>query len=170
MRSLPKLRTTVYAVMLSLLIVPGLSTAGRIKHVVELELQQSLQIETGWARSFIQGGQPVLRRDIDKFETYCSIEGKTVAQPGMTIRIEPDLFRITRIRHSHIVGGIFGGILNHDEDVGPVESEVDIYLQSLKQPDVIRIRCVKWEPEAIHAKPVSLGEVRATLGSVAAIR
>jgi hypothetical protein len=158
-----------------LLALAGLSFSAvaaseRLGGVRMVELTQPLTIEDGWARSFVQRGRPVLFRDLAKFEPYCSFEVTTVARGGAHIVVNPDMFSISRIQHKHISGGIFAGALNSREDVGPVEPEVDIYLVSNAQPSVIRMRCIKWEGDAIFARPVNLNEIRAALGTVAVIR
>jgi hypothetical protein len=135
-----------------------------------VELSEPLQVETGWARAFVQHGRAILKRDMEKFDPYCSFEITEVAREGSNFQVLPDSFRITRVQHRHVPGGVFAGALNIEEDVGPVEPEVDIYLSSEMQPSVIRLRCTKWEADAIFAKPVNLGEIRATLGQVAQIR
>jgi hypothetical protein len=133
-------------------------------------LKQPVRIETGWARAFVQHGQPVVWRDRAKFDPYCSLEVTTVARPGMEIDVLPDDFDVTRVQHKHVPGGIIGGLLNRDDDPGPVEPEVDIYLSSEMQPTVLRVRCVRWEADAIAARRVSLEDVREAFGSMAEFR
>lgn len=144
--------------------------AGGVSSVSTVVLHRPLVVETGWARAFVQYGEPVKFSDRNRFDPICSFEVRQVAQPGMRIEIEPDTFAITRIQHKHIAGGIFAGALDIDEDVGPVEPEVDVYLASDRQPSVIRLRCVKWEADAIHARPVGLADIRMALGRLADIR
>lgn len=144
--------------------------AGGVSSVSTVVLHRPLQVETGWARAFVQYGEPVKFSDRNRFDPVCSFEVRDVAHPGMHIGIEPDTFAITRIQHKHITGGIFAGALDIDEDVGPVEPEVDVYLASDRQPSVIRLRCVKWEADAIHARPVGLADIRSALGPLADIR
>ncbi len=135
-----------------------------------VELREALTVETGWARSFVQHGRPVDRGDLVRFDPYCSFEVTEVARTGSTIAVNPDRFTITRISHKPPTGGVFAGALDLDEDVGPVEPEVDIYLSSDAQPSVIRLRCTKWEADALFASRVDMGDVRGVLGQVASIR
>ena len=135
-----------------------------------MALKQSLRIETGWARAFVQHGRPVIWRELAKFDPYCSLEVTTVAQPGMEINVRPDQFDVSRVQHKHIPGGIIGGLLNRDDDPGPVEPEVDIHLSSETQPTVLRVRCVRWEADAITARRVSLEDVREAFGDLAEFR
>lgn len=135
-----------------------------------VELRQPLTVQTGWARSFIQHGEPVHRGEIARFDPYCSFEVTEVAKAGSQIEVNPDTFAITRITHKQPVGGVFAGALDIEEDVGPVEPEVDIYLSSETQPSVIRLRCSKWESDALFASRVNVNDVRGVLGQVADIR
>lgn len=136
----------------------------------EMALNEPLQIENGWARAFVQHGRPILSGDLAKFDPYCSLEVKTVARPGMNLIVEPATFTVTRVQHKHIPGGVFGGLLNLEDDPGPVEPEVDIYLESPSQPGVIRARCVKWEADAAFARRVGIDEVREAFGQIATFR
>ena len=109
-----------------------------------VRLTQDLFVEQGWARSFIQSGKPVKHRDIDHFKPYCSVEVKRVAESEGEDRIEADTFRIIRIQRSRPVGAhFFPSFSNRHDDPGPVDAQVDIYLESMDQPQVIRLRCVK---------------------------
>lgn len=160
--------------ILAWVVVPGLlavspvpAFASGLELLRGMTLKQPLRIETGWARSFVQHGTPVKQRDLAKFEPYCSLEVTTLAQPGMEIDVAPDDFSITRVQHKHIPGGVLGGILNREDDPGPVEPEVDIYLSSGSQPTVLRVRCLRWEADAITARRVSLDDVRTAFGPLA---
>lgn len=135
-----------------------------------VELREPLVVETGWARSFVQHGQSVNRGDLARFDPYCSFEVTEVARTGSRIEVNPDTFTITRISHKPPVGGVFAGALDIEEDVGPVEPEVDIYLASDNQPSVIRLRCAKWESDALFASRVNFQDVRGVLGGIASIR
>ncbi len=135
-----------------------------------VQLHQPLTVETGWARSFVQHGRPAHRAELGKFDPFCSFEVKEVAGEGDRIEVNPDTFTITRVTHKQPVGGVFAGALNIEEDVGPVEPAVDIYLSSAAQPGVIRLRCSKWESDALFATRVDLDDIRAVLGPVADIR
>ncbi len=155
------------------LLVGGCAVSGSIGgfslSVATVELRRPLTIEPGWARSFVQHGQPVLSDDLAKFDPYCSFEVKEVAGTGSRIDVAPDTFSITRVSHKQPVGGIFAGALNLAEDVGPVEPEVDVYLSSPTQPEVIRLRCSKWEADALFATRVNVDDIRGVLGTVADI-
>ncbi|GJL83196.1 MAG: hypothetical protein DHS20C01_28300 [marine bacterium B5-7] len=143
---------------------------GDFAGVQAFELKQPLTIETGYARSFIQKGKPVKQGSLDKFSAKCSLEVRTVAREGMNLVVQSGAFAITRIQQRQFGGGVFGGALNFEEDFGPVEPAIDIYLASDAQPGVLRLQCNTWEADAIYARPVSLADVRGVLGSVAEIR
>ncbi|KAA3619070.1 MAG: hypothetical protein DWQ08_15870 [Proteobacteria bacterium] len=167
----PVCGTCVAAGLLAaLLVFAETAVAEGFGGVNEMVLNQPLRVETGWARSFVQHGKPVRKRELEKFDAYCSVEVTTVARVGDDIVVEPGAFSVTRIQHKHIPGGVFGGLLNLEDDPGPVEPEVDIYLESPRQPGVLRARCVKWESDAAFARRVTLDEVREAFGNVASFR
>lgn len=154
----------------AIVVMPGPVEAQSLRHLGAMELRQPLRIETGWARAFVQHGKAVLHRDLVKFDPYCSVEVRSVATPGVSIDVLPDTFGITRVQHKHIPGGVFGGVLNLEEDPGPVEPVVDIFLESQRQPSVLRVRCVKWEADGVSATRVGMAEVTEAFGSIANFR
>jgi hypothetical protein len=142
---------------------------GAPKFGSRLVLHQQLTIQSGWARAFIQHGRPVLHAELASFDPFCSLETRTVAGDGISLQVRPGTFEVTRTVRQHPPGGVFAGMLNPDEDFGPVMLELDIYLESPEQPDVLRLRCNRLEPDPAFARPIGPIEVREVLGSVATL-
>ena len=135
-----------------------------------LVLNQDVSIENGWARVFVQSGEVTEHRQLDHTEPYCSVEIKQVASADNQFMVAKDEFEIGRIQRKHPDGaGIVPAFMNLEEDPGPYDHEIDLYLTSASQPDVIRLRCNKtvydpW-PEEIRFE-----EITAALGGVAELR
>ncbi len=170
--SMPQRFHPFVAVFLGLLLTACAATSsgpGAPYYGTEFVLARSLSVEVGWARAFVQHGAPVGYGDIAKFDPYCSVEVRTLVKEGMSVRIEPGTFAVTRIQRQHPPGGVFAGILDPDEDFGPVMLEIDLYLDSPEQPDVLRLRCNRLDPDPAFARPIGPLEIREVLGEVGSL-
>jgi len=114
-------------------------------------LEHAIDILPQQARRFIQHQQLRTRSELDERYPHCRIEVRTLRD--QIYRIEPDHFRITRVRNdveaiAHnksplMLASITLPAYLAFADDGPAEvmELVMLYLDSPKQPDVLRLVC-----------------------------
>lgn len=126
------------------------NTQGDVKPGQSLILYKPIDIPPQQARRFIQHGQLLTRAELDERYAHCRIEVSSLRE--QTYVIEPDRFRITRVRNDveaiaqakAILLASLGDLpLLAMGDDGPAEMMelVMLYLDSPKQPDVLRLVC-----------------------------
>ncbi|MBO1927753.1 hypothetical protein J3998_09210 [Thiomicrorhabdus sp. 6S2-11] len=121
-------------------------------------LQQPVTIGAGRARVYIQHGQ-ITGSGFDRYEPHCRLETRDLNPQGRTI--QPDSFTISAVRIGEeavaakqtktsdfmlaATGGFIGQAMANDSDNDsnrvPTMDFVHLYLQSDKQPNVLRLTC-----------------------------
>lgn len=136
-----------------------------------IELKQALTIPTGRARAFIQYGEIIDKTEADLYYPHCEFEINTLKnQPQI---IHPDTFVVSKVNHniqwSH-AQVMFASLSMKDiGDTTLVAYTNEYYLESEKQPDVLRLSCLHWE-EHSNAYHLSINKVREALGSLFEIK
>ncbi len=109
-----------------------------------MSLNQPVNISAGQVGGYIRGGGSTETRQ--QYETTCRLETRTVQKATATI--DPDQFEVLGTSHdrdglsgSGYSGGFGGGFYSIGDGPGLVYVNFYIYLQSVRQPDVFRLKC-----------------------------
>ncbi|MFW2372949.1 MAG: hypothetical protein ACN4GM_07490 [Gammaproteobacteria bacterium] len=135
-----------------------------------LELHQSLSIRPHRARTFIQYGQIIEEKSIDRYYPYCEFEISTLSDEPQTIK--PDQFKIYKVNdNDHEVNRYFmyaNITLSDSGGPGILGFATEFYLRSDIQPQVRKLICLHWD-EPSQGKYLKLPEIRKTLGNIFSI-
>lgn len=132
-----------------------------------LLLNQQLSIPPNKARIFIQYGQLMSYKAIDKYQPHCEFEINTLKQSIQYI--EPDQFEIYRVGTDYrdvSLQFLYASLTMGDEDYGlPIVGfATELYLRSRHQPDVRKLSCLHWDgPKADH---LSINQIKKILGDI----
>lgn len=133
----------------------------------QIQVNVPLTIEPGLARVHFQNGNVLVESQLNKYYPNCSLEIKTLSNNKQ--QIVPDRFtiiKITTFSDSHAVLHRQYASLAVADDVNSDENWLtSFYLQSGKQPDVLRLNCQHWEDPA-NARHVTLDEIKKVLGEL----
>lgn len=136
-----------------------------------LVLNRALTIPPDRASVYIQRGQIVAFTTLDDYDPHCRFELSSVRPRPQTV--EPDEFVVHKVRQEIIVSRAFTrpGLLlalgGGDDDDGPdskLYSRI-LELRSAKQPEVLRIACMRWHRLAF-SRHLTIREIRDTLSEL----
>lgn len=135
-----------------------------------LVLNRALTIPPDRASVYIQRGQIVPFTTLDDYDPHCRFELSTVGPRPQ--RVEPDEFVVHQVRQEINVSRAFArpGLLlalggdDRDRPDSKLHSRI-LYLRSAKQPDVLRIACMRWHGVAF-SRHLSIREIRDTLSEL----
>jgi len=140
-----------------------------------LVLERSLEVGPGRARVFIQDGTARIGYSVNEYDTQCNFQIDTIDHQGMPI--EPDTFLISRVqslwepvvkaRPVQVAGLRVAGF---DGDGGGFSASFmgyHFWLNSPRQPHVMRMSCHGVYAEPGDLRPPTLEEIRETLGDIA---
>lgn len=132
-----------------------------------LILQQPLTIPAHQARTIIQNGRVVSRRDRDQYYPYCEFEILTLSESDQVVR--PDQFRIHKLA-KHMESSrqqvMYASLLMMaSDDNRLIAYNTVMYLSSDKQPDVYRMSCMYWTDDPMD-EHLSLNAIKTTLGDL----
>lgn len=129
-----------------------------------LTLNKKLTVQPGKASVRMQDGDVMSFPRIDKYYANCDFEVNTIAKEPTVI--EPDTFTIMKVVNEHDFTTDDSVISTFDSGG---DSAVDymtvMYLESKKQPDVLRMTCTHWE-DPIDAEYLSINEMRKAMGKI----
>ncbi len=113
-----------------------------------VRINQHFEIPNQKARVYIQNGNAIAKRSIDKLTTYCSLlmqDLHTAGEPKLTI--SPGQFEVIKVRqhndHSSFPGNFFSSRLRDHDFPTVVLFEVEMRLKSADQPGVRAMFCAK---------------------------
>jgi hypothetical protein len=146
-----------------------------------IEVHQPLEIVPGSARIWFQRGRATVGRDW--YTPSCNLEIRTLDRER-TQTVMPGTFVIRRVQlmeewvqlrdpQMQLAAVGFGGALRvGDYDGGPMGMwrGYHLWLESEKQPDVLRMTCMGGFAPAWQALPPGLADLRAILGEIASVR
>lgn len=132
-----------------------------------LTLNQPLTIQPHHASVRMQYGRIMPYSQIDKFYANCDFEVRTIAkQPTI---INPDTFLITKVVNEEDVAAgdwtVYAFFGSGDAGPSHVDYMTVMYLESVKQPDVLRITCTHWE-DPVEAEFLSIQQMRKAMGKI----
>lgn len=140
-----------------------------------LVLNRPLTIPPGGASVYIQRGQIVPYNTRDAYYPHCRFELSTIGPGPQTV--EPDEFVVHKVRQEITVSRAFTrpGLLlaqgGGDDGDGPdskLYSRI-LYLRSAKQPEVLRVECMRWHDLAF-SRHLTIREIRNTLSDLFTLR
>jgi len=131
-----------------------------------LSLNDTVVIEPERAGVHIQNGTVLPFSQIDKFRANCDFEVRTLAQ--QPTKIQPDTFIITKVvLEEDVAASSWNVFAGGSGDGGPshVDFSTILYLESVNQPDVLRITCEHWE-DPVEAEFLSIKQIRQAMGGL----
>ena len=139
-------------------------------------LKQELTVPAGYGRVFLQRGEVVTLRTLDRYFPSCNFEVRDVFETkSQTIRA--DSFIITRADmglESLVRSGpvMLASLIMVDSDGGsPMRMyELDMRIQSKRQPDVIKLTCRGALDDISSVDPVSIPDIHTALGKYATFK
>ncbi|MCU7886050.1 MAG: hypothetical protein KZQ82_17815 [Candidatus Thiodiazotropha sp. (ex Lucinoma annulata)] len=138
----------------------------------QLMLKRSVTIQPGTTRTFLQQGTSMALSEFDRYVANCNFEISNLADSPQ--KIETDTFVIKKVQrvmeqvvYQQILGG--GNITVSYEDYGSslITLGYHLWLDSARQPDVMRLTCRGAFNDRWGADPPSIREVREALGDFA---
>ena len=184
----------ILIVAVSVLALTGCSNSVAIREAVgqgtrqlqgaDLVLGSPLPIAAGKARVFLQDGivsagdGGFFSRSYDQYRPHCAFEIRQVSHNGFTI--QPDTFSVIRVQGSmqqvvqrrpvqlaalRLAGGFDGGMGG-----GAYHEGYHFWLESDRQPEVMRMSCYGAYAQFPDLRPPTLQEVTQALGAVATLR
>ena len=142
-------------------------------------INQNLEIPNGEARVYIQDGVKDALRDIDKWNTYCSLRMKDRHKEGEPkLTISPGQFEIFKVRESND-SDFFPGTFVMSRGISSdfpldVIFEVEMRLKSAQQPNVWAMYCARqvtvFSPIFRSSYYPKLADIRVALGNTVEIK
>lgn len=143
-----------------------------------LRLQRAVKIPQGRTRVFFHDGRPSIVASYDS--PVCGLEVRTLDRGSDQI-VKPGEFRVKRVenfwteiasRDSEPVGIAQVRLVSYgggSSSTPLIYQGYHLWLDSAEQPDVLRLTCIGLFSEMWEAKPPTLEEIEASLGSVATL-
>lgn len=156
------------SISLSRYAIPALVQPGSV-----VQINRYFQIPDRKARVYIQNGAEIMKRDIDKWSTYCSVLMQnlhTAGEPKLTV--SPGRFQIIKLKKSddtYFPGSIgsLGGLTF--ERPTNVIFQVEMRLKSDEQPGVRALICaIRVDDYGLHHP--TLAEIKIALGDAIEIK
>lgn len=145
----------------------------------ELFLNQPLSIMPNSVSAYLQYGELMAFREVDRYYANCKFELYSISESKREVK--PDRFLITRVTSAEEIvswqmprlasGDVGIGFVFGKDGGGPtaVIYTVIIYLKSMGQPDVFRLSCQHWDDPAMGVQ-LTVAEVRQALGHVMTLK
>jgi len=139
-----------------------------------LVLQQDLAVPAGHARVFLQQGRVVEKHRLDIYRPHCNFEQRTVSDG--TARIAADRFTVTAVsmgedfvvqRRPLVYAAL--RLVGDDDSPSMVNRYFHHALESVRQPDVMRLTCHGGFDLPGVAQLPTLADMRAALGETVVI-
>ena len=143
-----------------------------------LVLEKPLQVGAGRARVFIQDGRARVGYNVDEYDTQCNFDIFSIDHQG--VAIEPDTFLISRVqllwesivlaRPVQVASLQLAGFDGDADGVSASFMGYHFWLDSPRQPQVMRMTCHGTYAEPADLRPPTLQEIRDTLGDIARLQ
>lgn len=146
-------------------------TAGSV-----VKIKRSLVVPAGQTRVFLQRGQVVSKRNLDRYYPSCNFEVWKLRQRPTTIR--PGTFSVARtvrdidymVQFKPMQLAAFGRVDYDDGGQDMIIHVVHMRLKSAQQPNVYRLTCRSWQDFPFDAREPNIADMREALGSKASIK
>ncbi len=141
-----------------------------------VKLQRSLVVPGGQTRVYLQRGQVVSKRNLDRYYPSCNFEVWKLRQRPTTIR--PGSFSVTRtvrdidfmVQSNPLQRAALSRVDYDDGGMDMIIHVVHMRLKSAKQPNVYRLTCRSWQDIPSDAKEPNIADMREAMGNKASIR
>ncbi|MCP4993981.1 MAG: hypothetical protein GY934_09385 [Gammaproteobacteria bacterium] len=172
-----------YLLVLTFLLMTGCGTAATTDpaYVIPaagsvVKIKRSLVVPAGQTRVYLQRGQVVSKRSLDRYYPSCNLEVWKLRQRPTTIR--PGRFSVARtVREIDFMVQFkplqLAALNRVDYDEGGqslVIHVVQMRLKSAQQPNVHRLTCRSWQDFPHDAKEPTMADMGEALGNYASIR
>jgi hypothetical protein len=127
----------------------------------ELVLQRDLVVPAKMVRVYLQYGKQHELSGLDKYQPWCELEIKTLDDRPQTINADSfAILKLVNQRSGLLDGAGLGSISNTLEEFSTV-----LYLQSMRQPDVMRLSCL-WRRGTRMQTYLRLADIQSALGDI----
>ena len=145
-----------------------------------LALNKDIAIPAGKAAVYIQNGQIVgSYGQVHEYDAYCNLEMRAAKDAPQTIKA--DQFVILKVREEIrlayadsilLARNFHTTIAGNRGDGGPSQKlhSTLLDLRSERQPEVFRLTCQRWDTRSYETTPVTVSEIRKTLGDMFALK
>ena len=115
----------------------------------KLILNQDIVIPPNRARVLIQNGKILPRNQIDRYYPYCEFEIRTLGEQEQVIRA--DEFVVIRLKQDveGSLNNVMHASISNDRGSIIVAYNTMYYLESIRQPDVLRLMCMYWTDDSL---------------------
>jgi len=139
-----------------------------------LVLKQGVVVPVGQSRVFVQEGEVISRRELDRYRPHCNLEIEALAGEEEVIREGRfEVVRIQRLREEVVNrrANVYASLrmtgLDDDDGQTTIILGLHFWLQSEDQPKVRRLTCHGSEDDPQRAELPTYDEIAAALGGVA---
>lgn len=140
-----------------------------------VKINKQLVVPGGQTRVFLQRGQVVTKRKLDRYYPSCNLEvwalrqSPTTIHPGSfaVIKTARAINQVVALEPVQVAGLRWG---RYDDDHAMIMHTVHMWLQSAQQPNVYRLTCRSWLDVPSDAKMPNVADMREALGDYAFIR
>ncbi len=140
-----------------------------------VKIKRMLVIPPGQTRVYLQRGQVVSKRNLDRYYPSCNFEVLALRQ--QPTKIYPGTFSVTKtyrdidnmVQFRPMQFAALGRVDYDDGGHSMIIHVVHMRLKSAKQPNVYRLTCRSWQDLPSDAKEPNIAEMREALGSKASI-
>ena len=131
----------------------------------KLVLNQDIVIPPNRARVLIQYGKILSRRQIDQYYPYCEFEIRTLSNQEQIIKA--DEFIVIRLKQDveTSLNNIMYASVSNDRGSLLVAYNTMYHLESIRQPDVLRLMCMYWTDDSLDHY-LTHNETRQALGDL----
>lgn len=156
------LRTSLIAGLVLSSGCASLSSQSPIDQVSVVEINTQLEIPSGKARVYIQNGVQPTKKNIDKWNTFCSVLMQKLHSNGEPLlTVSPGRFDVIKVRKTSEFYA--DSYLNQTQRFDEYIYKIDMRLKSEAQPDVRSLICAK-HFAGIGSEYPTLEEIRTALG------
>jgi len=131
-------------------------------------LNRPLTIPVQRARTYLQFGREISAQQVDRFESNCEFEVRTLR--NVPVRINPDTFMVTKVTYDE--DGSEGFLTGMHLEIGSgatIKYITTIKISSPRQPDVLQMIC-SWEEGVTRGHQLSFEQFKAAVGPYITLR
>ena len=141
-----------------------------------VQLKRTLVVPPGQTKVYLQRGQVVSKRNLDRYHPSCNFEVWKLRQSPTSIH--PGSFSVARsVRDIDFMVQSqplqLVAVRRADYDDGGQDMIIHVVhmrLKSAKQPNVYRLTCRSWQDFPNEAREPTMADMRGALGGIASIR
>ena len=174
-------RLTVMVLALFIMLGYSVNTVAESPYLIPkpgstVKIKRTLVVPPGYTKVYLQRGQVVSKRNLDRYYPSCNFEVWKLRQTPT--KIHPGTFSVARtVRDIDFMVQLNplqrDAPRRVDSDYGGMDMIIHVVhmrLKSTKQPNVYRLTCRSWQDFPPEAKEPTMKDMREALGGKASIR